>query len=202
MSNNFMEYDPMNGGPRPDHLKPVEPFHHPAIESLGLTMGEHSANYPLVHLEVPIGATVLVAPPMGPLTDGSTSKPRITSEDINWTEDRWHWQETPNREAGLQGFLRGLYQTNDGRAFLHVEYDVTDIGYARVGVMLDDIDALSVHSDEAHSVWAAFQNACVDGDSTTYQLVKGLPLDVTVTAQELEDLIESHWPTPELVFQK
>jgi hypothetical protein len=167
------------------------------LDVLGLYIDTFDQPTPLVRVTAKAGPVILK--PAG--WDDTIFSTRYTNRNHdadNYIE--WRKHELAQLDP-VQGFVLCVASTPEADTprgpILHLTEDITDLDLFSTGIFLEDVERIERYSTNAAHVLIALQNAQADDLYPTWaEPVTGL------TREQLELLVEKHWPEPEPIYQR
>lgn len=133
---------------------------------------------------------------------GSEWKSRFS--DIHEFDEDNHvsWNRARTCPQAIEGVIECAATLNDAHTtpILHLVQDTTDLDTYSIGIALTNIDAVYVYPPEVTEIIAAYDAAYTDGSTYSFQLSRGIPTDVVLTAEDLEPWTRK-LPPPTLVYK-
>lgn len=166
------------------------------LRVLGTEVDKNHPDYPLVRIRLRPDA-VFFEPGSDFTTTPYTYYADHDRNQVSWKQVKW-----PTRE--FIGFLQGVFRpegTSDTTPILHIDQNCADIGASRLAFRIDSIAEVGLYSEDAHEIWAAADNAAMDGDTSGYQLIRGYE-GPSLTYEEIEPYITHHWPEPTTLYRR
>lgn len=171
--------------------------HAPLLETLGLTVNQPNQAHQYIAIHLKPESTVYEPGDAATELRTNSYADKYSEPDswFNWRECGW------DKATVFEGFLQGAFRLEGSNSLvLHIEADCTDVRTSSVAIKLEDAEQVAVYPQDPADLMAATQNAAWDGNSYEYQRIKGLPLDVVVTYEELEPYVTTYWPKPSVIF--
>lgn len=166
---------------------------YPLLRILRIEVNIPSPEYPLVEVELVHGAKIL-EPGM------SLHTIETATEYLDDEEYSWDIQPYTGLHRIMRGFLSGIFTVegaSDG-LLMRIDTDCTSVDDSRIGIYLPDIESVGVYPKRVAEVYAAYQNASVDGDTTWVK--DGRQAGNVLTADELRPYVTALLPRPDIVY--